>query len=202
MPYTLTVLAFIVIGVGFTLFQAQTTNALTSEEIPTTITVGDLFADVGSEVSTEIEKGLESIKEIATKTPESTKSNEPVPVVTTTKPVETTPTPTPPPAPAPVAKTDYKNGTYTSSTNFRTPDGTYQINVTLTVSNDTVTGSNVSFDSKGARDSYSKRFSNSYQNQVIGRDLGNLSLSRVGGASLTTRAFNSVVAGIKQQSAS
>ncbi len=73
------------------------------------------------------------------------------------------------------------------------------MNVSVTVQNDKVTGSSISFDAKGADSGYSKRFAGEYQSQVIGKELGSVNLSRVGGASLTTNAYNSALADIKSQ---
>ncbi len=73
------------------------------------------------------------------------------------------------------------------------------MNVSVTVNNDEVTASTLSFDADGSRDGYSKRFSGGYQSQVLGKELGNITLSRVGGASLTTAAFNSALSNIKSQ---
>jgi hypothetical protein len=74
--------------------------------------------------------------------------------------------------------------------------------VNLTVADDKITNSSINFDSKGARDGYSKRFSSAYQSAIIGQDLGSASLSRVGGASLTTKAFNSALDSIRSQATS
>jgi hypothetical protein len=71
--------------------------------------------------------------------------------------------------------------------------------VGLTVKGDTVTNSTVTYDSEGARSSYSKRFNSGYQSQVIGKDLGSINLSRVSGSSLTTAAFNNALSSIKSQ---
>ena len=74
------------------------------------------------------------------------------------------------------------------------------MNFSATISYDKVTNTSVSF-LAGGGDSYSKRFSNAYQSTVIGQDLGTVHPSRIGGASLTTRAFNTALDTIRQQAA-
>lgn len=73
------------------------------------------------------------------------------------------------------------------------------MDVSLTVAKDVVSATNITFSGKAARDSYSRRFDKSYASYVVGEDLSTLHLSRVGGASLTTTAFNKAVTNIKSQ---
>lgn len=196
MPYVIAVLALVVISVGFTLFQSQgeVTMEMTSlaglevaEEAPDSAIVTNTIPNI-----TDTKSPLAQVQEEAAIEP-----------VIANPPSETPKlTPTPSPTPTPVLTTDFKNGGYATQSSYRTPDGTYQINVNLTIENDKITNSSISFDADGARDSYSKRFSNSYQSAIIGQDLGTASLSRVGGASLTTKAFNIALAGIRFQATS
>jgi len=87
--------------------------------------------------------------------------------------------------------------------NYLTPARTAHIvALTLTLSGDTVTDAVVLFDGNASAGQYSNdnqaRFDAAYKEQVIGKRLGDISLSRVGGASLTSRAFNEAVAQISQ----
>ncbi len=192
MPYFITVLALVFIGVGFTLFhQNEETLGLTQETPIVTTETG-----VPSPTTTPTESIV--VDEVVT---ESVPAEVVVPIETTPITAEV-PTPTqatPAPVAAPVSTNDYTNGNYASQMSYRTPDGTYTMDVTLTVSNDKITAATLGFDSDGARDGYSKRFANAYKSTLIGQDLGSASLSRVGGASLTTRAFNNAISSIRTQ---
>ncbi|MBP6923987.1 MAG: hypothetical protein KBC62_01270 [Candidatus Pacebacteria bacterium] len=201
MPYFIAVLALIVVSVGFTLFKSpievgQTTTEPTSTEFVNEA-VNALTATNTPQTNTE--EAVETVR-VVSKTEEPT--SQPESTIVPVTPKSTTPTPVPSPTPTPVITTEYRNGTYNTQTSYRTPDGTYRMDVSLTIANDKITSTNLSFDSKGARDGYSKRFSNSYQGQLIGQDLGDVNLSRVGGASLTTKAFNTAIDSIRSQATS
>lgn len=88
-------------------------------------------------------------------------------------------------------------GTYQASGEYLTPARTqHSVDVTLTLSDGIVTDSTVLFDGK-TEGEYSNdnqaRFADAYKAEVIGKPLGAISLARVGGASLTSRAFNEAV---------
>jgi type II secretory pathway pseudopilin PulG len=201
MPYIITVLALIVVGVGFTLFNSNTEvtkNELTEQSIEATEeSIENMFgaSSTNTEAVDTLPEMLPEVMPEKTTTPTKPQTGSAAPAPTPSP----TPAPTPAPAPAPVNANDYTNGSYSTQTSFRTPDGTYQMDVTLTVSNDKVTAATVGYDSQGARDGYSKRFSSAYKSAIIGQDLGSASLSRVGGASLTTRAFNNALSSIRTQ---
>jgi hypothetical protein len=84
--------------------------------------------------------------------------------------------------------------------NYLTPESTEQIEVTLTLKNDTVSDASVQL-SATARESrrYQNNFAANYRQYVIGRPLSSLSLSRVSGSSLTSNGFNAAVAQIRGQ---
>ena len=133
---------------------------------------------------------------------------EPTPVtptpVTTPKPTPT-PVTTPKPTPTPVPKTAFKDGTYTASVTYPAPDrGTHPVTVKLTLKNDIVTASDVTFGSEaqGATANYEDRFAAAYKSLVVGQSLASISLTRVGGASLTTNAWNDAQAKITAQAKS
>lgn len=141
-------------------------------------------------------------------TPETPQAEPTVPETAPAAPAKPTPAPTPTPAPkpvvpvAPVPKTVFKNATYNVTTSYVAPGRTtHDVNVTLTIANDVVTGADVTYsgDKDGTSSNYQKKFSEGYKTQVIGKSLGNISLSRVGGASLTTNAFNKAIAEVVAQ---
>lgn len=195
MPYIIAVLALVILGTGYTLFERTTTPSEAVAGISLSETIDTNVAEQITPTDTfnDTDAGAEKEKDDQR---DADYDDNPSP----TNPKEQAAVPKPPPTLAPAADSNrYTDGTYYATKSYRTPDGTYQMNVSVTVKNDRVTGSTLSFDADGARDGYSKRFSNGYQTQVIGMDLGTIQLSRVGGASLTTNAFNSAVSSIVSQ---
>ena len=108
-------------------------------------------------------------------------------------------------APAPVAATadtafTYTDGTYDATANYVTPGrSSHDVNVTLTVADDTITNASVTFTGDDNRTStgWQSKFAAAYQTQVVGKKIDDVSLTRVGGASLTTGAFNKALAEVK-----
>lgn len=118
----------------------------------------------------------------------------------TTEPATTSPTPSPAPA---AATTKYKNGTYTASGSYSTPESTESITITVTVENDVVTATSAQ---NTAKDRESKDwqgdFISGYKSQVVGRALASLNLGKVSGSSLTPTGFNNAIAKIRTQAQS
>lgn len=105
-------------------------------------------------------------------------------------------------ATAPTDSTDenvsYKNGTYTETGSYISPGGRESVEVTLNLTDDiitdaTVTANAASSDSKEHQDN----FIAGYKPLVIGKDIDEVSLSRVAGSSLTSNGFNAAVELIK-----
>jgi hypothetical protein len=100
------------------------------------------------------------------------------------------------PTPTPI----YKNGTYTAAGNYQSPGGTEEVSVTLTLSQDTITDASVSTTpASGTSEEYQSLFKSNYKNQVVGKALSSISLSRVSGSSLTSSGFNQAVSKIKSE---
>lgn len=71
----------------------------------------------------------------------------------------------------------------------------HEVNVTFTVTGGVVADTEVIYDrSEGFSNSHQERFDDAIKAEVVGEPLANISLSRVGGASLTTEAFNEAAA--------
>lgn len=97
----------------------------------------------------------------------------------------------------------YKDGTYSASTSYFTPDGQEDAKLTITIANNVVTASNFSEQAlSGEGQRYQDRFDSNYKSEVVGQKLGDISLSRVAGASLTTDGFSQALEQIKQNAAS
>jgi hypothetical protein len=88
------------------------------------------------------------------------------------------------------------NGTFEGSGTYLTPArGEHSVDITVTVTNDVVTDITTRYDGKdsGFSNGHQERFDAAYKSQVIGKKLSDISLSRVGGASLTTNGFNDAI---------
>lgn len=107
--------------------------------------------------------------------------------------IETNPNPTP--------DTTITGTTFTEKVSYLTPARTeHKMAVSLTVTDGVVTEANVVYDEgDGFSNPNQERFDAAYKAEVIGKSLADISLSRVGGASLTSQAFNDAVAKIAAQ---
>ena len=145
MSYIIAIIAIVVIGVGFTLFQSKNTD---SEPMVVT----------------------EEIVEL---------KEAPIVADTTTA-------------------ADYQDGTYATDVTYQTPKrDEYGVNVSLTLTKDIVTDAKITYSNGAEKDPNAARFEAAYKAEVIGKDIDTINLSRVGGASLTTTAFNNALVNIK-----
>ena len=91
----------------------------------------------------------------------------------------------------------FKDGQYSASASYRVPHGSNTISVSLTVKDGKVT---VVKNSQNYTDHESRSYIDSFESEissaVVGQPLGSTNLSRVGGASLTTAAFNDALSQI------
>ena len=94
-------------------------------------------------------------------------------------------------------KNTYNNGTYTANATYFTPKRVqHNISVTLTINDDVITAADVLYDDAEAKTPSHTGFDGAYEQLVLGVEIDNLDLARVGGASLTTVAFNEALADI------
>ena len=93
------------------------------------------------------------------------------------------------------------SGTYVAEASYLTPRRTnHDIEVSLTLEDNVVTAAEVLYDGESnASTPNHSSFDAAYESEVIGKSLDEISLSRVGGASLTSNAFNEAVAEIRAQ---
>ncbi len=99
------------------------------------------------------------------------------------------------------SNTSVASNTLTGSGTYQTPARTtHELDVTLTIESGVVTDAKVVYDKgEGFSNPHQERFDNAYKAEVIGKSLNDISLSRVGGASLTSEGFNQAIASIKSQ---
>jgi uncharacterized protein with FMN-binding domain len=101
------------------------------------------------------------------------------------------------------AGTAYADGTYSASADYQSPNGTETIDVTLTLKDEVITdvkvvGHGTSPDSK----LHQGQFSNGIAAVVVGKDIDQITVDKVGGSSLTSGGFNKAVDEIKADAAS
>lgn len=122
-------------------------------------------------------------------------------------PVTVPVTTTQPPMMAPVkmmpVTSKYKDGTYTATGRYRTPENEEQITVTVTLVNDKVAdvSATISATNPDSR-RYQTLFLANYKQFVVGKSIDSLHLSQVSGSSLTPGGFNDAISQIKTQAVS
>ena len=94
----------------------------------------------------------------------------------------------------------YEDGTFEATADYQSPNGTETIGVTLTLEGDVVT--DVEVEGKSSDPSpevirYQGEFEDGIAAEVVGKNLDELSVDRVGGSSLTSGGFNEAVEQIK-----
>jgi len=99
---------------------------------------------------------------------------------------------------------DFKNGFYYSESTYTVPSGHEEaIKVQINLTDDKIRTAKIDFEGiVGTSRLYQKRFSNEFESVVVGKEIADLDLARVGGASLTTKAFNKALEEVRQQAKS
>ena len=96
---------------------------------------------------------------------------------------------------------DYADGSYSATGSYRTPGGTESIDVTVTLSGDTISSVDVTGSGRGDSARYQALFIDGISNIVVGKDIDEINVSRVSGSSLTSTGFNNAIETIKQEAA-
>ena len=100
------------------------------------------------------------------------------------------------PAPA------YEDGTYTAEGTYSTPESVETITVTVTLESDIITAVEVTGNpSKPESKVYQGKFIGGISEEVVGKDIDDISVSRVAGSSLTSSGFNAAIESIKDDAA-
>jgi uncharacterized protein with FMN-binding domain len=94
----------------------------------------------------------------------------------------------------------YEDGTYEATASYQSPNGTETIDVSITLADDVitaveVTGNGESPDSKR----YQGEFEDGIADVVVGKNIDEISVDKVGGSSLTSGGFNDAVEQIKAE---
>lgn len=98
-----------------------------------------------------------------------------------------------------VATSKYKNGTYKADIKYTSPAGGESMKMELVITDDQISSINLDAEAENSTSiGHQNRFKSAINSQVVGKKIDELSLSRVAGASLTTRGFNNTLNSIKQ----
>lgn len=95
---------------------------------------------------------------------------------------------------------EYENGTYTATGNYQSPAQTEEIEVTLTVTDGVVT--DAVFTGKATHPTsklMQGKFSEGFEEAVVGKNINDLTLTVVNGSSLTPKGFMDALTKIKSQ---
>ena len=94
----------------------------------------------------------------------------------------------------------YKDGTYSADGSYQAPSGTESITVEVTLADDKITDITVT---PHATDPTAKghqaEFVGGIADQVVGKDIDTLNVTKVSGSSLTSGGFKIAIAAIKEQ---
>lgn len=94
----------------------------------------------------------------------------------------------------------YKDGTYSADGSYRSPNGTETVGVQLTLANGTVSAVEITeHPSNPNTRKFQGQFASGIAEQVVGKSLDEIKVSKVAGSSLTSGGFNQAVEEIKAQ---
>jgi len=96
----------------------------------------------------------------------------------------------------------YADGTYTGEGSYATPESVETITVTVTLVDDVITDVEVvGQPQKAESKQYQGQFVGGISDVVVGKDIDEISVSRVAGSSLTSGGFNQAIEQIKSEAA-
>lgn len=96
---------------------------------------------------------------------------------------------------------NYNEGSYEATGNYQSPGGSQHIKIRIMLNNDgAIRESSAEGDSKSTDSRfYQSSFINNYKDEVIGKNINEVKLDRVGNSSLTSEGFNKALEDIKNQ---
>jgi len=93
---------------------------------------------------------------------------------------------------------NYKDGTYSATGSYSSPGGRESIELTVTIAGGVITSTSlVENATSGEAKNYQDDFASGYKSLVVGKNVDEVSLSRVAGSSLTSNGFNAALDQIK-----
>lgn len=124
------------------------------------------------------------------------------PAAQETQPAESSATATPSASSSALASSGagYKDGTYKADGTYKSPNGTETVGVQLTLANGTVSAVGITeHPSNPNTRKFQGQFASGIAEQVVGKSLDEIKVSKVAGSSLTSGGFNQAVEEIKTQ---
>lgn len=110
--------------------------------------------------------------------------------------------PSSPAGDAPAADAELKDGTYTAEGSYATPESVETISVTVTLKDNVITDVTVTGNpTKRESEEYQAKFIGGIKDEVVGKNIDEISVSRVAGSSLTSGGFNKAIDTIKVEAA-
>jgi uncharacterized protein with FMN-binding domain len=107
-----------------------------------------------------------------------------------------------PAGPDTITSGDYADGTYTESGDYQAPSGSETVEVTLTLADNVITDVEVVGDATdGQAKLHQGEFADGIADVVVGKNIDEISVDKVGGSSLTSGGFNAAVDAIKADAA-
>jgi len=92
----------------------------------------------------------------------------------------------------------YKDGTYSATGSYSSPGGRESIKLTVTIKDGIIVSTSLDEKaSNGEAKEYQDDFDSGYKTLVVGKNIDEVSLSRVAGSSLTSNGFNDALDEIK-----
>ena len=102
--------------------------------------------------------------------------------------------------PAVPSNATYKDGQYTASASYEAPGETESITISVTLTANIITGTSAKSGSNSPVSSlYQQQFIAGYKQQIVGKNINSVKLSRISGSSLTSQGFNEALTQIKKQ---
>jgi hypothetical protein len=95
----------------------------------------------------------------------------------------------------------YADGTYEATGSYANPGGTSSVDVTLTLADNTVTDVEVAPGATGTSLTYQEKFISGIDDEVVGKAVNDIAVSKVSGSSLTSQGFSEALAQIKSEAA-
>lgn len=97
----------------------------------------------------------------------------------------------------------YTDGEYTESANYQSPNGTEEVEVTVTLADGVITAVEVVGDGDNPNSKrYQTEFADGIADVVVGKSIDEISVDKVAGSSLTSAGFNDAIDAIKADAAS
>ena len=92
----------------------------------------------------------------------------------------------------------YKDGTYDAEESYSNPGGESKVKVDLTLADNKITKVTVTPEAEnGTSKQYQAKFASGISDEVVGKSLDELNVSKVAGSSLTSSGFNAAIDDIK-----